>query len=60
MWSEPVDGRAASQLFTNGRRRGLAKARSITEGRAFPTNGNLVYSPGVLRRAKPAPGAFSK
>jgi len=34
MWPEPVEGREASQLFTIGRRRGLAKARSITEGRA--------------------------
>jgi len=60
MWSEPVKGREASQLLTRGRRGGLAKARSITEGRAFPTKGNLVYSPGGLRRAKPDSAAFSK
>ena len=60
IWSEPVEGREACQLFTTGRRRGLAKARSITEGRAFPTRGNLVYSPGGLRSAKPASAAFSK
>jgi len=60
MWSDPVDGREASQLLTRGRRRGFAKARSMTEGRAFPTRGNLVYSPGGLRRAKPSSAAFSK
>jgi len=60
MWSEPVEGREASQLLTRGRRGGFAKARSMTEGRAFPTRGNLVYSPGGLRRAKPDSAAFSK
>jgi len=59
-WSDPVEGREASQLFTRGRRRGFAKARSIPEGRAVPTRGNLVYSPGGLRRAKPDSAAFSK
>ena len=59
-WSEPVEGRETSQDLNNGRRRGFAKARSITEGRALPTKGNLVYSPGGLRRAKPAAAAFSK
>ena len=59
-WSEPGEGRGPSQDFNNGRRRGFAKARSITEGRALPTKGNLVYSPGGLRRAKPASAAFSK
>jgi len=37
MWSEPVEGREASQLLTRGRRAGFAKVRSKTEGRAFPT-----------------------
>jgi len=60
MWSEPVEGREASQLLTRERRGGFAKARSITEGRALPTRGNLVYSPGGVRRAKPASAAFSK
>jgi len=55
MWSEPVEGREASQLLTRGRRWGFPKARSMTEGRALPTRGNLVYSPGGLRRAKPDP-----
>jgi len=59
-WSEPVEGREASQLSTAGRRRGFANARSITDGRALPTRGNLVYSPGGLRRANPSPAAFSK
>jgi len=59
-WSEPVEGREASHDLNNGRRRGFAKARSITEGRALPTKGNLVYSPGGLRRVKPASAAFSK
>jgi len=60
MWSEPVEGREASQLLTRGRRGGFAKARYITEGRALPTRGNLVYWPGGLRRAKPDSAAFSK
>ena len=59
-WSEPVEGRETSHDFNNRRRRGFAKARSITEGRALLTKGNLVYSPGGLRRAKPASAAFSK
>ena len=58
--SEPVDGRETSQLLNIGRRRGFAKARSITEGQAFPTKGNLVYFPALLRRAKPACATFSK
>jgi len=60
MWSEPVEGREASQLLIRGRKGGFAKARSMTEGRAFPTKRNLVYSPGQLRRANPASPAFSK
>ena len=32
MWSEPVEGREASQLLTTARRAGFAKARAITEG----------------------------
>jgi len=60
MWLEPVEGREPSQLFTTGRRRRLVKARCVIEGRALPTRGNLVYSPGGLRRAKPASAAFSK
>jgi len=59
-WSEPVEGREASPLYTTGRRRGLVKARSSTEGQALPTRGNLVYSPGGFKRAKPASAAFSK
>jgi len=59
-WSEPVEGREASQLLTRARGGGFAKAGSITEGRALPTRGNLVYSPGGLRWAKPDSAAFSK
>ena len=59
-WLEPVEGREISQDLNIGRWRGFAKARSITEGWALPTKGNLVYSPGWLRRAKPASAAFSK
>jgi len=58
MWSEPVEGREASQLFTWGRRGGFAKARSMTKAPAWPTRGNRVYSPGGLRRAKPDSAAF--
>jgi len=39
-----VEGRETSNDLNNGRRRGFAKARSITEGRALPTRGNLVFS----------------
>jgi len=59
-WLEPVEGRETSHDLNNGGRRGFAKARSINEGQALPTKGNLVYSPGGLRRAKPAWAAFSK
>jgi len=60
MWSEPVEGREAAQLLIRGRRGGFAKERSMAEGRALPTKGNLVYSPGGLRRVKPDSAAFSK
>jgi len=60
MWSDPVEGRNASQLFTRGWRGAFANARSMTERRALPTRGNLGYSPGGLRRAKPDSAAFSK
>ena len=60
MWSEPAEGRDASQLLTRGRRWGFAKARSMTKERALPTRGNLVNSPGGLRRAKPDSPAFAK
>jgi len=33
MWSEPAEGRDASQLLTRGRRWGFAKARSMTKER---------------------------
>ena len=59
-WSELVEGRETCHDLNNGRRRAFVKVRSITEGRALPTKGNLVYSPGGLRRAKPAWAAFSK
>ena len=57
--SEPVAGRETSQPLIIGRRRGLPKDRSMTKGRVFPTKGNLVSSPGGLRRVKPASAAFS-
>jgi len=57
---ELLEGRETSQPFTIGRRRGFAKDRSITEGQAFAPKGNLVYSQGGLRRARPASAAFSK
>lgn len=59
-WSESVEGRETSQPFTNGRRRGFAKDRSMTKGQAFATKGNLVYTLGLLRRAKAPCAAFSK
>jgi len=60
MWYEPVEGREDSQPLTKSRSRGLAKTRSITEGRAFPDRGNLVYTPGEFQRAKPPSAANSK
>ena len=59
-WSEPVEGREDSQLRTNSRRWGLSNTRSITKRWALPARGNLVYSPGGFRSAKPASAAFSK
>ena len=59
-WSEPVEGREVSQLWTKGRSMELAKARLITEGRAFPERGNLVYTPGEFSRAKPPSATNSK
>jgi hypothetical protein len=46
--------------LTKGSKRGLAKDKSITEGRAFPARGNLVYTPGELSRSKPPSAANSK
>jgi len=59
-WSEPVKGREASQSLTIGRRRRLAKAKSITDGQSLPTQENLLYSTGGLMRAKTACATFSK
>ena len=59
-WSEPLAWRVVSQLLTKGMSRGLAKARSMREGCAFPKRGNLVYTPGELRRAKPPSPANTK
>ena len=59
-WSEPIEARERSKPLTQGRSRVLAKARSITEGRAFPERGNLVYTPGDFSRGKPGSTANSK
>ena len=59
-WSEPVERRKVSHPFTKGRTRGEPNARSITEGRAFPLRGNLVYTPGEWSKAKPPSAASSK
>jgi len=59
-WSEPIKGREVSQLLTNGRSRGFAKARSMTEGRAFPERGNLLYRPEEFSTVKPPNAANSK
>ena len=55
-----MKGREVSHLFTKGRSRGLSKPRSITEGRAFPERGNLMYTPGEFSRAKPPSAANLK
>jgi len=49
-WSEPVEGRGVSHEETRGERAVFAKARSKTEGSEMVSNGNLVYTPEVLRR----------
>ena len=59
-WSKPCEGREVSYPLTKGRSRGLAKARSITEGRAIPESGNLEYMPGEWSRAKPPSAANTK
>lgn len=59
-WSAPVEGREISPPLTNGRSRGFAKAKSITEWCVFPERGNLVYTPGGLWCAKPRSTANSK
>src|SRR5437588_6407947 len=59
-WSEPVEGRETSQEETKGVREELAKDRSRTEGRVDRSKGNLVWTPGVLTRAKPRSKALSK
>jgi len=59
-WSEPGEGREVSAVFTKRRSRRLAKARSITEGRAFAVRGNLVYPPREFSRAKLPSAAYSK
>jgi len=59
-WSEPVEGRDVSYPLTKGKSRGLANARWITDGRAFPERGNLVYTPGEFSRTKPPNAANSK
>jgi len=58
--SEADEGREVSQPLTKGTSTAFAKARSITEGRAFPERGNLVYTPGEFSRANPASAANSK
>ena len=49
-WSEPVEGRGVSHEETRGERAVFAKARSKTKGREMVSNGNRVYTLGVLRR----------
>jgi len=49
-----------SHPLTKGRSRGLAKARLIMEGRAFPEWGNLVYTPGEFSMGKAPSTANSK
>jgi len=52
-WSEPIEGREVSHPLMKGKSMGLANAKSITEGRALPERGNLVYMPGEFGWAKP-------
>jgi len=46
MWSDPVEGREASQLFTRGRRRGFAKRGLSPRGRHYLLRGTLCVPPG--------------
>jgi len=59
-WSVPVERREVSHPLTKGRSEGLANARSITEGHAFPERGNLMYTPWEFNRAKAPNAANSK
>jgi len=59
-WSEPVEGRGVSHEETSGDRVVFAKAWSKIEGREVVSNGNRVYTPGVLRRWYGASKAASK
>jgi len=60
MWSEQFEGRDVSHPLTQHRSRGFAKAKLITERRAFPERGNMVYMPWELWSAKPPSAAISK
>ena len=60
MWSEPVDGRAVSQVITKGARDVNAKASSRTEGLPTPAEGNRGYTTGVLSMLYPRPEAREK
>ena len=59
-WSEPVEGRGVSNEETRGERAVFAKAKSKTEGRETVSNGNRVYTLGVLRRGYGMSKAASK
>jgi len=55
-------GRGAGSIpgMTKGNKRGEAKERSITEGRATPPRGKQVYTPGRLRSLNPSSVALEK
>ena len=59
-WSDPVEGRVASQPWKKGNAAGLAKETSRTPGQEEESNGNRVKIPGTLRREYPRSAALSK
>jgi len=59
-WSEPVGGRNGFQEEKYGTKALLANERSRTAGRWVVVKGNIVYTPGVLRREKAKSEALSQ
>src|SRR5947209_7766425 len=59
-WSDPVEGRVASQFWKKGKAAGLAKETSRMPEREEESNGNRVKMRGTLRREYPRSAALSK
>ena len=59
-WSEPVEGRVASQFRKKGAAAGFEKEMSRTPGREEESKGNRVKIPGTLSSKYPRSAALSK